>query len=136
MAIMLEEIEFLELPDFYGRMPIDYPAEPIPGIGPFFEPNVYEVRCNNLDKTIEFLWDGALIGTTTYNNWPEKSLPPFLSYGLELGYYYYATGNCKGKMWNTENNDTTYYFYPIQRYPTSAPYEINGIDLLKYAIGK
>jgi hypothetical protein len=134
MAIMLEEIEFLELPDFFGRMPIDYPIEPIPGIGPFFEQSLYEVNCNTLDKTIEFFWDGALIGITTYNNWPEKSLPPYLSYGLELGYYYYATGKCF--MRREYNSDNIAYCYPIQRYPTSAPYEINGIDLLKYSIGK
>lgn len=109
MAIMLEEIDLLDLPDIFGRMPVDYPS-PTPDIGPFSEANFYEVRCGNLTKVIEFIWEGELVGTTASVNWPENNLPHF----SDSRYFYYATGKCHGKKWNIFE-DNIRYCYPIQR---------------------
>ena len=116
MAIMLEEIKVLieivelELPDIFGRMPIDYPLESIPDIGPFSQPNTYEVRCNSINKLIEFYWNGVLIDTGIFPNWPDKQLP----LGVEdySKYLFYPTGKC---FYVRCIDDTVAYCYPIQR---------------------
>jgi hypothetical protein len=123
MAIMLEEIEFLELPDVFGRMPVDYPSEPITEIGPFFETNLYEVRCGNLQGLIKFYWDGVLIGEDNVHNtvWPEQTLPylPTANTPDGVKYFYYATGKCYARMWNIFDNNII-YCYPIQRFEMPA----------------
>ena len=116
MAIMLEEIKVLiefvelELPDVFGRLPIDYPSISDPEVGPFCKPNLYEVRCNNIDKLIEFYWDGVLIGTGIFPDWPDKTLP--LGIQDNSNYFYYATGKC---FYVRCIDDTVAYCYPIQR---------------------
>jgi hypothetical protein len=118
MAIMLEEIkfltEFLELPDVIGRMPIDYPTEPIPGIGPFFEPKLYEVRC--LTTVIEFYWASELVGTVPaqHQAWPDQALPylPTAKTSDGAQYFYYATGKC---FYIRYTPNDIIYCYPIQR---------------------
>lgn len=120
MAIMLEEIkvliEFVELglPDIFGRMPIDYPLESIADIGPFSQPNTYEVRC--LTNIIEFYWAGALVGAIPQNicAWPDQALPYLPTANTLDGsnYFYYATGKC---FYVRYIDDTVAYCYPIQR---------------------
>ena len=111
MAIMLEEIELPELLDVFGRMPADYPSVPSPDIGPFYQPDTYEVRCNSINKLIEFYWDGVLIDTGIFPDWPDKQLP----FGVQnYSYLYYPTGQYYRRMWNNIE-DNIIYCYPIQR---------------------
>ena len=123
MAIMLEEIELPELPDVFDRAPIDYPSAPTPELGPFCQPDLYEVRCSNLTGLIEFYWDGMLIGVEDASKtaWPDQTLPYLPSANTPDGikYFYYATGKNYRKIWNDIENNTI-YCYSIQRVDLSA----------------
>ena len=121
MAVMLEEIEvlleFVELPDVFGRMPIDYPSITDPATGPFYKPNLYEVVC--LTDVIEFYWASTLVGTVPQNicAWPYQALPylPIANTADGAKYFYYATGKCYARMRNIFD-DNIIHCYPIQRF--------------------
>jgi hypothetical protein len=119
MAIMLEEIEFLKLPDVFGRMPIDYPSTTDPTTGPFYKPNLYEVICLTNINIIEFYWASTLVGTVPQNicTWPYQALPYLPTANTPDGakYFYYATGKCYARMRNIFD-DNIIYCYPIQRF--------------------
>ena len=105
------EIQIKDLPDMFGRAPIDYPSVPSSDIGPFSQPDTYEVRCNSINKLIEFYWDGVLIHTGIFPYWPDKQLP----LGVQnYSYLYYPTGQYYRRMWNNIE-DNIIYCYPIQR---------------------
>jgi hypothetical protein len=120
MAIMLEEIkvliEFVELPDVFGRTPTDYPTESIPELGPFSYPDKYEVRCST--TVMEFYWASELVGTVPQNSceWPDQMLPCFMPCFANnsdgSNYFYYATGKC---FYIRYTPNDIIYCYPIQR---------------------
>ena len=101
------------LPDMFGRLPIDFPTTPIPDIGPFSEPNVYEVRCSFGEELIEFYWAGVLVGQRKFfAEWPSRTLPY-----IYMGDLYYATGNYYRKITN-DIEDNTIYCYPVAKVKT------------------
>jgi len=118
MAIMLEEIDLLDLPDFFNRMPLEYPTYTIPNCGPFSQPDMYEVRCGSLTDCIDFYWDGALVGSINKHDsvWPHQTLPHITvtKNSDNITYFYYATGKDYRKMFNDIEGNII-YCYPIQR---------------------